>query len=78
MITFLDDDAFIQEDYLEVCVKAFEAESKMDALGGKILLHYESIIPKWENKFINSLLGFLILGILQWHFQEIIIQEAQT
>jgi glucosyl-dolichyl phosphate glucuronosyltransferase len=62
LITFLDDDAFIQEDYLEVCVKAFEAESKMDALGGKILLHYESIIPKWENKFINSLLGFFDLG----------------
>lgn len=62
LITFLDDDAFIQEDYLEVCVKAFEAEPKMDALGGKILLHYESIVPAWENKYLNSLLGYYNLG----------------
>jgi glycosyltransferase involved in cell wall biosynthesis len=62
LITFLDDDAFIQEDYLEICVKAFEAEPKMDALGGKILLHYESIVPSWENNYLNSLLGFYDLG----------------
>ena len=62
LITFLDDDAFIQEDYLEICVKSFEAKLKMDALGGKILLHYESIVPSWENKYLNSLLGFYDLG----------------
>ncbi|MFN5845011.1 MAG: glycosyltransferase [Flavobacteriia bacterium] len=58
LITFLDDDAFIQENYLEICVKAFEADANMDAMGGKILLNYESNKPAWENKYLNALLGF--------------------
>jgi glycosyltransferase involved in cell wall biosynthesis len=62
LITFLDDDAFIRKDYLQNCIDAFTNTPKMDALGGKILLHYESIVPAWENKYLNSLLGFYDLG----------------
>ena len=61
-ITFLDDDAFIQEDYLELLLKHFEGDQTISAIGGKILLHYESIIPSWENKFLNSLMGFYDRG----------------
>jgi glycosyltransferase involved in cell wall biosynthesis len=62
LITFLDDDAFIDELYLENCVRAFSENEKIQAVGGKILLHYESIIPSWENKYLNSLLGYFNLG----------------
>jgi len=62
LITFLDDDAFIDKYYLENCVAAFSQNDKIDAVGGKILLHYESIIPTWENKYLNSLLGYFNLG----------------
>jgi glycosyltransferase involved in cell wall biosynthesis len=62
LITFLDDDAFIDTNYLENCVAAFSQNDKIDAVGGKILLHYESIIPAWENKYLNSLLGYFNLG----------------
>jgi glycosyltransferase involved in cell wall biosynthesis len=62
LLTFLDDDAFIREDYLEVCVQSFEEYPKQVALGGKILLHYESVVPEWGNKYLNSLLGYFNLG----------------
>lgn len=62
LITFLDDDAFIDKAYLEKCVDVFSQNPKVEAVGGKILLHYESIIPSWENKYLNSLLGYFNLG----------------
>jgi glycosyltransferase involved in cell wall biosynthesis len=58
IVTFVDDDAVIQEDYLEVISHSFLAHPSSVALGGKILLTYESEIPEWENKYLNSLLGY--------------------
>ncbi|MFA7272966.1 MAG: glycosyltransferase [Crocinitomicaceae bacterium] len=57
-ITFLDDDAFLAPDYFEIIVDEFEKNKEIAALGGQILLHYETIKPAWENKYLNSLLGF--------------------
>jgi len=62
LITFLDDDAFIDEHYLSVLVDEFSASPEVMAIGGKILLHYEDAIPKWENRFLNSLLGYFNKG----------------
>ncbi|MBL7897295.1 MAG: glycosyltransferase, partial [Crocinitomicaceae bacterium] len=61
-ITFIDDDAFLSEDYLEVIYNTFEKDHSVAAIGSKILLHYESVIPKWENKYLNSLLGYFNMG----------------
>lgn len=62
LITFLDDDAYIEKNYLTNCIRAFSQNPKIKAVGGKILLHFESLIPKWENKYLNSLLGYFDLG----------------
>jgi glycosyltransferase involved in cell wall biosynthesis len=62
LITFLDDDAFIDEHYLTALVDEFLASPDTMAIGGKILLHYEDTIPKWENRFLNSLLGYFNKG----------------
>lgn len=61
-ITFLDDDAFIEKDYLRFLLEKFEKDNSISAIGGKILLHYESIVPKWENKYLNSLMGYYDKG----------------
>jgi glycosyltransferase involved in cell wall biosynthesis len=61
-ITFLDDDAFIDSKYFEILVNEFEKNNNIHALGGKILLHYEDGIPSWENKYLNSILGYFNLG----------------
>jgi len=69
-ITFLDDDAFIDDHYLEVLLNAFNADEDLVAIGGKILLYYESIIPAWENKYLNSLLGFYDKGDLSFYYSK--------
>lgn len=61
-ITFIDDDAFLADDYLEKIYTYFEKNDAVAAIGSKILLHYESVIPDWENKYLNSLLGYFDLG----------------
>jgi glycosyltransferase involved in cell wall biosynthesis len=61
-ITFIDDDAFLADDYLAKIHHYFEEDQTVAAIGSKILLHYEDIIPKWENKYLNSLLGWFDLG----------------
>lgn len=62
IITFLDDDAFIADDFLEITVNYMEQHTDVSAIGGKILLHYEGSIPKWGNKYLNSLLGYFNPG----------------
>jgi glucosyl-dolichyl phosphate glucuronosyltransferase len=62
LITFLDDDAFIEPNYFEVLVREFSGNKNINALGGKILLHYEDGMPSWENKYLNSILGFFDMG----------------
>lgn len=69
-ITFIDDDAFIADDYLEVLMREFDNSKDLGALGGKILLHYESIVPKWENKYLNSLLGFYDKGNEEFFYSQ--------
>ena len=61
-VTFIDDDAFLADDYLEVIYNYFEKNKDVVAIGSKILLHYESVIPDWENKYLNSLLGYFNIG----------------
>ena len=67
-ITFIDDDAFLADDYLEVIYNHFETNKNVVAIGSKIILHYEDIIPDWENKYLNSLLGYFNLGDEQKKF----------
>ena len=62
LITFLDDDAFISNDYFKKIANYFNQYQHVMAIGGKILLDYTSIIPKWENPYLNSLLGYFNLG----------------
>tara|TARA_B110000967_G_C18826155_1_gene531512 strand:- start:458 stop:1366 length:909 start_codon:yes stop_codon:yes gene_type:complete len=61
-IIFLDDDAFISNNYFHRISFYFKQYSDVMAIGSKILLDYESIIPKWENPYLNSLLGYFNLG----------------
>lgn len=61
-ITFLDDDAFIDSNYLKEVLNSFDSYPNVGAIGGPIFLNYESIVPSWENKYLNSLLGYFNKG----------------
>ena len=62
LIIFLDDDAFISNNYFTKIHNYFSKHLDVVAIGSKILLDFESIIPKWENPYLNSLLGYFNLG----------------
>ena len=70
LITFLDDDAFIAPNYLETLVEAFTQYPDCGAVGGPIHLHYEEIKPNWENKYLNSLLGYFDKGLEPFVFEK--------
>lgn len=69
LIAYLDDDAFITKNYVENSLIEFK-KNKIDALGGKILLDYEDTPPKWENKYINSILGYFDKGDEEFFFNK--------
>ncbi len=67
-ITFLDDDAFITPNYLNELIKKFKSYPECGAIGGPIHLHYEAIKPRWENPYLNSLLGYFDKGENEFYF----------
>lgn len=69
IIVFLDDDAYPDPDYFEGLLKVFHTQPDAVAVGGKILLDYESVIPNWENKYLNSLMGFYDPGNTPYFYQ---------
>lgn len=55
MLVFLDDDAFVQENYIINLIKHLKENSEIQAFGGKITPLYESgIEPKWMSKWSYS------------------------
>lgn len=61
-IAFIDDDAFLDENYFKIVYDYFSNHKDVLALGGKILLHYEGVRPKWATKYIESLFGYFNFG----------------
>lgn len=62
LVTFLDDDAFLAPDFFEKTLSFFKHSSEVNAIGGKILLHYMKEKPAWLNPFMSSLLGYFNCG----------------
>lgn len=60
LITYIDDDAWLDELFLENVVNFMNENSEVASVGGKILLDYEAEEPKWMNKYIASLLGYFV------------------
>ena len=70
LITFLDDDAFIDEQYLTCLISSFDKHPEIGAIGGPIFLHYEQVKPAWENPYLNSLLGYFYKGTQAFYFDK--------
>ena len=62
-LLFLDDDSFIQENYLENLLKNLENHPDADAFGGKITPEFEAgETPKWLSKWNYSWVSAINLG----------------
>ena len=63
IIAFLDDDAFVNSNYIKNLIYRFETDDEISALGGKIVPVYEQgYPPKWMSKFLLPLVAALDMG----------------
>lgn len=62
-ISFIDDDAFVREDYAENLIAFFSKYQDAEALGGKIIPVYESgNEPPWMTPYLLTLVAAIDLG----------------
>ncbi len=57
-ITFADDDALLNPDFLETVCNYLDEHTDIAEVGGPIFLSYMESIPNWENPYINTLFGY--------------------
>jgi len=63
LITFLDDDAEAESDFLKNTVEFLNSNPEVAACGGKIFPKYSSgVEPKWISKYIGGLVGYVDYG----------------
>jgi len=58
LLTFIDDDAWLDENFLKEVVNFMEASKDVASVGGTILLDYEDKKPRWLSKYLASLFGY--------------------
>ncbi len=61
-ITFVDDDAYLDIEFLKISHQYLEKNKDVIAIGGKILLHYMQKEPKWITNYLAPLFGFFDAG----------------
>ncbi len=62
IVAFLDDDAFVANDYVTNLISFFANHSEVQAIGGKINPRYEGATPKWMSKYLLPLVAAQDMG----------------
>jgi len=62
VLTFIDDDAFAQVDFIKHIQEHFESNAQTLAVGGKIIPKYEDGEPRWMSKYLLPLVAALDMG----------------
>lgn len=69
LLVYVDDDAVVNDSYLQTYLDFFDAHPEIDAAGGPILPVYETEEPAWISKYTRQLItGKLYLGEKQKEF----------
>jgi len=62
-LIYVDDDAFVNKEYLRAYYDLFIEKAEVYAAGGPIIPHYETKAPKWFSYFTRELItGYLYQG----------------
>jgi glycosyltransferase involved in cell wall biosynthesis len=68
-VAYSDDDAYYADNYFEELENFILTNPNVAAFGGKVLLDYEANHPpKWESKYISSILGYFNKGDVEHKF----------
>lgn len=62
VLTFIDDDAFAQVDFIKHLHEHFESHAQTMAIGGKIIPKYEDGEPRWMSRYLLPLVAALDMG----------------
>jgi len=62
ILSFIDDDAFVDKDFIKEIHSYFDHHKEVSAIGGKILPVYEGKHPKWMSKYLLTLVSALDMG----------------
>lgn len=62
ILSFIDDDAFVDQDFIKNIHYFFETYKDATALGGKIIPVYESKEPLWMSRYLLPLVAALDMG----------------
>ena len=68
VVTFIDDDAFAQPDFVKNIEVHFTTHPQTIAIGGKIIPKYEEETPPWMSKHLLPLVAALDMGEEVKHF----------
>ncbi|HET8858495.1 glycosyltransferase [Marivirga sp.] len=62
ILSFIDDDAFVDYNFIKEIQFYFKQHAEVSAIGGKILPVYEGKHPKWMSKYLLTLVSALDMG----------------
>jgi len=62
ILSFIDDDAFVDHNFISEIQSYFNQNKNVSAIGGKILPVYEEEHPKWMSKYLLTLVSALDMG----------------
>jgi glycosyltransferase involved in cell wall biosynthesis len=62
ILSFIDDDAFVDQEYIKETLTYFKEHENVSAIGGKISPVYEGKSPKWMSKYLLTLVSALDMG----------------
>ncbi|GAA5029012.1 hypothetical protein GCM10011506_16970 [Marivirga lumbricoides] len=62
ILTFIDDDAFVGDNFIENIQNYFDTNPEVQALGGKIVPVYEGKEPKWMSRYLLTLVSAIDMG----------------
>ncbi|MFQ3214261.1 MAG: glycosyltransferase involved in cell wall biosynthesis [Marivirga sp.] len=62
ILSFIDDDAFVEENFITAIQDHFNSNPTVAAIGGKIVPIYEGREPTWMSKYLLTLVSALDLG----------------
>ncbi|MGJ3236007.1 glycosyltransferase [Marivirga sp.] len=62
ILSFIDDDAFVDYNFIKETKNYFDENQAVSAIGGKILPVYEVKEPKWMSKYLLTLVAALDMG----------------
>ncbi len=62
IVSFIDDDAFVSDDFCHSILNFFEKRKDVSALGGRIIPVYEVEEPKWMSRYLLPLVAALDKG----------------